>query len=205
MEDSLKLLRNRRTVRVFEDRDVPLSLVTKALEAATWAPSAHNSQPWRFIVIGKGEVRRRLVEAMSKKFMSDLLNDRLPPDEAESIILSSAERFMKAPVLVLFCLAKEDLEKYPDERRSKAEWIMGVQSVAAAIQNFLLALHALGLAGCWRCAPLFAQEEVKEILKLPEDHEPQAIVEIGYPAEKPEMPMRKLLSQVLKLVDVTTE
>jgi len=50
----LELLRSRRTVRVFEERDVPLELVMKALEAATWAPSAHNSQPWRFVVIGKG-------------------------------------------------------------------------------------------------------------------------------------------------------
>ncbi|MEM2214912.1 MAG: nitroreductase family protein [Candidatus Nezhaarchaeales archaeon] len=200
MESLFELLRTRRTVRVFEDRDVPTSLVVRALEAATWAPSAHNSQPWRFIVIGKGEVRKRLINVMSEKFMRDLLNDGVPRDEAENIILSSTERFMKAPILVLFCLAKEDLEKYPDEARSRAEWIMGIQSVAAAIQNFLLALHALGLAGCWRCAPLFAQEEVKEVLKLPEDYEPQAIVEVGYPAEKPGMPKRKPLSQVIRLI-----
>ncbi|MCS7139617.1 MAG: nitroreductase family protein [Candidatus Nezhaarchaeota archaeon] len=202
MSSLLELLRARRTIRVFEDRDVPLELVLKALEAATWAPSAHNSQPWRFIVIGRGEVRRRLVESMSKKFMEDLIKDGVPRDEAELIVSSSAERFMKAPLLVLFCLAKEDLERYPDERRSRAEWIMGVQSVAVAIENFLLALHALGLAGCWRCAPLFAQEEVERVLNLPEDYEPQAIVEVGYPAEKPSMPARKPLNQVLMLIDL---
>lgn len=197
----LELLRARRTVREFEDRKVPLNLVLKALEAATWAPSAHNSQPWRFVVIGRGSVRKMLVEAMSKKFMADLLRDRVPRSEAELIISSSSERFMNAPLLVMFCLAKRDLENYSDEERSRAEWIMGIQSVAAAIQNFLLALHALGLAGCWRCAPLFAQEEVKRILNLPEDYEPQAIVEVGYPAEKPEMPIRKPMKDVLTILD----
>ncbi len=197
----LDLLKSRRTIRVFEEREVPLDLVMKALEAATWAPSAHNSQPWRFIVIGKGEVRRKLIEAMSRRFMEDLLKDGVPRSEAEVMVSSSAERFMKAPLLVLFCLVKSDLERYPDERM-KAEWIMGIQSVASAIENFLLALHALGLAGCWRCAPLFCQDVVKEILGLPEDHEPQAIIEVGYPAEKPEMPSRKPLSEVVKLIDV---
>jgi len=198
----LELLRGRRTVRVFEERDVPLELVMKALEAATWAPSAHNSQPWRFVVIGKGEVRKRLVDVMSSKFMDDLVKDGVPKSEAELIVSASRERFMRAPLLVLFCLARGDLERYPDERRSRAEWIMGVQSVASAIENFLLALHALGLAGCWRCAPLFCQEEVREVLGLPEDCEPQAIVEVGYPAERPEMPPRRPLNEVVRLVDL---
>lgn len=205
MDPMLELLRSRRTVRVFEERDVPVELVMKALEAATWAPSAHNSQPWRFVVIGKGEVRKRLVDAMSKRFMEDLLRDGVPRDEAELMVSSSRERFMRAPILVLFCLASGDLESYPDERRSRAEWIMGVQSVASAIENFLLALHALGLAGCWRCAPLFSQEEVKEVLGLPEDYEPQAIVEVGYPAERPDMPPRRPLSEVVKVIDLQPE
>ena len=132
MTYSLELLRARRTVRVFEKREVPLDLLLRALEAATWAPSAHNSQPWRFIVIGKGETRKRLIEAMSRRFLEDLLKDGVPKDEAELIVSNSTERFMKAPLLVLFCLAKSDLETYPDEKRSKAEWIMGIQSVALA-------------------------------------------------------------------------
>ncbi|MDI9619318.1 MAG: nitroreductase family protein [Candidatus Nezhaarchaeota archaeon] len=198
---SLALLEGRRTVRLFEDREVPRNLLVRALEAATWAPSAHNSQPWRFTVIGKGEARRRLVESMSLRFMEDLLNDGVPRSEAELIVSASKERFTRAPALVLFCLARGDLEDYPDERRRSAERIMGVQSLAAAIENFLLALHALGLAGCWRCAPLFCPGEVKAALGLPEDHEPQAIVEVGYPAERPEKPARRPLSEVLRLVD----
>jgi len=198
----LEFLRSRRTVRAFEDRGVPLELVLKALEAATWAPSAHNSQPWRFVVLGKGGVRGRLVEAMSSRFMEDLLRDGVPEAEAKLMVESSAERLLRAPLLVLFCLVKSDLEEYPDERRRWAELVMGIQSVASAVENFLLALHALGLAGCWRCAPLFCPDVVKEVLSLPSDYEPQAIVEVGYPAEKPQMPSRRPLSEVLRLVDV---
>jgi nitroreductase len=68
-----------------------------------------------------------------------------------------------------------------------------VQSFGAALQNLLLAAHAKGLGACWFCAPAFCKETVRTILKIPDAVEPQAFVAIGYPAEKPQVPIKKLL------------
>jgi nitroreductase len=78
-----------------------------------------------------------------------------------------------------------DMDKYPDARRGDAERIMAIQSVAAAIQNSLLAAQALGLGAGWMCAPLFAPDEARAALDLPADWEPQALITLGYPAQEP--------------------
>jgi coenzyme F420-0:L-glutamate ligase/coenzyme F420-1:gamma-L-glutamate ligase len=68
-----------------------------------------------------------------------------------------------------------------------------VQSFGAALQNLLLAAYAKGLGACWFCAPAFCKETVRKILKIPDEVEPQAFVAMGYPAEKPQVPIKKLL------------
>ena len=90
------------------------------------------------------------------------------------------------------------MDRYPDEKRSQAEHIMAVQSVAAAIQNILLAVHAEGLGACWCCAPLFCQEAVRRVLKLPPTLEPQALITIGPPAESPPPPSRHPLKRIMR-------
>jgi nitroreductase len=74
-----------------------------------------------------------------------------------------------------------DLDRYADERRSNAEYIMAVQATATAVQNMLLLAHARGLGACWMCAPLFCPEAVRAGLHLPQDWEPQALVTLGAP------------------------
>jgi F420 biosynthesis protein FbiB-like protein len=103
----------------------------------------------------------------------------------------SIQRFVTAPVLILPCLTMEEMDRYPDRARRRAEHAMAVQSVAAAIQNLLLAAHALGLGACWCCAPLFCQGLVRRILRLPRAWEPQALITIGVPSHTPPRPPRK--------------
>jgi len=166
------------------------------LEAATWAPSAHNAQPWRFIVIDDLKVKQRLAEAMAKEWDKDLREDGLSPEDRERLTKASITQFTQPPILIVACLTMEDMDTYPDERRQKAEYLTAVQSVAASIQNLLLGAHAEGLGTCWFCAPLFCQETVREVLGAPKDVEPQALITLGYPDEKPEAPPRKTLKSV---------
>jgi len=164
-----------------------------------WAPSAHNAQPWRFIVITNAEVKKRLSEAMADEWDKDLREDGLPPEERDRLTEASIKQFARSPILIIACLTMEEMDTYPDERRRKAEHVMAVQSVAAAVQNLLLAAYAEGLGTCWFCAPLFCPERVREVLGVPEDVKPQALITLGYPAEKPEAPPRKPLRNVLHL------
>jgi F420 biosynthesis protein FbiB-like protein len=103
------------------------------------------------------------------------------------------ERLATAPALVLACLSMEGMAKFPDEERQLCERDLAMQSLAAALQNLLLAAHARGLGACWFCAPAFCKETVREVLEIPDEVEPEALIAIGYPAEEPSAPPKKQL------------
>jgi len=194
MSNIEQAIKERRSVRKYSQRPIPHEVLRKILEAAAWAPSAHNAQPWRFIIITSAEKKRGLAGAMAKLWLQDLKRDGEPLETRTAIAEDSIERFANAPALVLACLTMEDMLKYPDEKRQKSERDLAVQSLGAAIQNLLLAAHAMQLGACWYCAPAFCKEAVKQELKIPREVEPQALITIGYPAEKPEPPRRKPLA-----------
>jgi nitroreductase len=90
------------------------------------------------------------------------------------------------------------LDTYADPQRQHCEWQMGVQSVALACQNLLLAAHFAGLAACWMCAPIFCVPLVQHVLELPESWEPQALLTIGYPPADLELhPARQPIEAVI--------
>lgn len=181
---------SRRSVRKYLTKDVPDNLISEALKTAMWAPSAHNAQPWRFIVIRDNEIKRELALAMARRFRRDLIRDRVPSSEVERRVGDSIRRITAAPVLILACLTMEGMDAYPDRRRKKTEYVMAVQSVAASIENLLVALHVQGLGSCWLCAPLFSQPEVRRVLRMPRDVEPQALITVGWPDERPVAPSK---------------
>ena len=180
----LALMKARRSIRRYSDRPVSRAALEQLLEAARWAPSAHNRQPWRFVVMVEPEPRLRLAAAMGERFRRDLLANGLGADEAERQVVRSVARIGGAPAAVAVFLSMADMDRYPDERRQGLERDMAVQSVALAVQNILLMAHAQGLGACWMCAPLFCPDVVRETLGLPFDWEAQALLTVGYPAEE---------------------
>ncbi|MEM2273432.1 MAG: nitroreductase family protein [Candidatus Bathyarchaeia archaeon] len=190
------IIKGRRSIRSFSSKSAPQDLILKLIDAARWAPSAHNAQPWRFIIIADPEVKRRLAEAMASDWLRDLEKNHVPPEDSRKLVEGSIKRFSEAPVLIVAAITMREMHKYPDRRRQRFEHLMATQSLAAAIQNILLAAHAEGLGACWFCAPLFCQETVRKILKMPRDIEPQALITVGYPAESPEPPPRKPLKEI---------
>lgn len=178
---ALEVIRARQMIRRYTDQPVSDETIGQLLDAATRAPSPHNRQPWRFVVI-RGEARTRLAQAMGSRLREDLARDGVAPDVIEKDVARSYQRITSAPALVLACLSMEDMDVYPDLRRSEAERWMAGQAVAAAIQNMLLAATDLGLGACWMCAPLFCPDKVAATLQLPADWTPQALITLGYPA-----------------------
>jgi len=197
MLDITQLVKSRRSIRKFKPTRISRDVIRAILDLARWAPSAHNAQPWRLIVIDDKEVKRKLATEMGKTWLSDMRKDGVPRDKAERIMkLESWERSTKSPIVVIACLTMADMHKYPDPRRRKAEYLMGVQSIAAYIQTLLLLAHYQGLSACWICAPLFCQGTVKKALRLPEEFEPQAMIIMGYADEKPQPLPRKPLDEI---------
>jgi coenzyme F420-0:L-glutamate ligase/coenzyme F420-1:gamma-L-glutamate ligase len=177
------LIRTRRSIRRYTDQPVPSQLIDQLLEAAIWAPSAHNRQPWRFVVIETANVKALLADRMGERLRTERLRDGDPIDAIERDVSRSRERIVSAPVVIVACLSMQDMDRYLDERRNALERAMAMQGVAASIQNLLLTAHDLGLGACWMCAPLFAPDVVREVLNLPDDWEAQALITIGYPAD----------------------
>jgi len=193
MDNIMDSIKKRRSIRSYSSRKVPISVLRQVLEAAGWAPSAHNAQPWRFIALIDRSLKRELAEAMANAWEADMIKDGAPSEVIENQRKASVERFIRAPVLIVSCLTMRDMISYADESRQKSEHDLAVQSLGAAIQNMLLVAHSKNLGACWFCAPIFCKETVRQVLKIPEDAEPQALIALGYPAEKPLVPNRKPL------------
>jgi coenzyme F420-0:L-glutamate ligase / coenzyme F420-1:gamma-L-glutamate ligase len=191
-------LRSRRSIRRFQPKDVDRERLTRILKTATYAPSAHNRQPWRFAVLTQPEPKHRLSDLLSADFRRDLAADGLPGAEIESRLQRSRNRIMDAPVIVILCMDLSEMDIYPDEKRSSAERTMAIQSVATAGLQLQLAAHAEGLASVWTCGPLFSPGTVKAALDLPESWEPQAMFFIGYAAEGPKAKDLKSLAEVVR-------
>ncbi len=193
-----EILKNRRSYKLkFDFRDVDTKIIENCIELARWAPSAHNGQFWRFVILEKGVIRTHLIENMNIKLRQDLESDGKSDEFIQKKIEKTRENFLEAPILTLLCLDTANLEKYSDPERSNNEYTLGIQSISASATYFLLALHTMQLAACWYCAPLFSRDIVKETLHLPNSYEPMAFFTVGYPIKKIEAPARKKLNDFI--------
>jgi F420 biosynthesis protein FbiB-like protein len=191
------LLAARRSIRRYRPDPVPGDIVQRLVQAAGAAPSAHNRQPWRYVILDDAAARAKLATAMGQRLAADRTRDG---DDAEAIRLDVERSFARitgAPVVILACLTSAEMDAYPDAKRREAEFLMAVQSTAMATQNLLLAAHAEGLGASWLCAPLFCPETVREALALPADWQPQGLITLGYPEQPGKARPRKSLADIL--------
>lgn len=186
----------RRSIRRYLPSRITPAMIDSLLQIAVSAPSAHNRQPWRFRVLIEDAEKVALATAMGAR----LRRDRLADADAVAIVEADAnrsyQRLTGAPAIIVVCMSEEDMDHYPDARRSQAEYVMAVQSVAMAGQNLLLAIHAAGLGACWLCAPLFCPDIVGDVLSLPETWQPQGLITVGYPADAGKPFLRRELDSV---------
>ena len=131
---------------------------------------------------------------MAQAWADDLSKDGVKVESEK--FKARVERFAIAPVLILACITMEGMAKQPDVERQNVERDSAVASLGAGLENLLLAAYAEGLGACWFCAPAFCKDEVREILGIPDDVEPQALVLMGYPAEQPLAQPRKTLDEI---------
>jgi coenzyme F420-0:L-glutamate ligase / coenzyme F420-1:gamma-L-glutamate ligase len=182
-------IKERRSIRKYQAKEVSKEVVKELLIAAGSAPSAHNAQPWRFLVLADAGVKRELALAMTQAWAEDLADDDVTINK--EMRKARVERSANAPVLILACLTMDGMQKFNDKKRQKIERDLAIQSLGAAIENLLLAAHAAGLGACWYCAPSFCKDKVREMLEIPKPVEPHAFITLGYPCECPEAPPRK--------------
>ncbi|MFW9999966.1 MAG: coenzyme F420-0:L-glutamate ligase [Candidatus Hodarchaeota archaeon] len=197
-ESFLEILKNRRSYKMdFAFKDVDKKIIEECIELACWAPSAHNGQFWRYIILERGKQRESLIDKMNEKFRKDLHKDRLSEAEIKKKVEKTRSKFLKAPFLILLCLDEQDLEKYQDIERMQNEFFLGIQSISSSATYLLLAFEIKKLAACWYCAPLFAKKIIKEALKLPKSYIPMAFFTVGYPIKAVKAPNRKKFKEII--------
>lgn len=181
-----EIVRSRRSIRRYQQRPIEREILAGLIDAAIWAPSAHNRQPWRFCVVTSHAAKEDLCLRMTKRWRSDLGADGWSSQAIERRVTISHARITGAAALIVACMTMQGMDDYPDPARGHAEWVMATQSVALACQNLLLAAEVQGLGACWMCAPLFVPDLVRLSLDLPAEWQPQALITLGYPAEQKE-------------------
>ena len=191
------IIRGRRSVRHLRSDPVPRAMVEQVLEAGRWAPSPHGTQPWRFVVLTRDDVKRRLADAMADAWERNLAMDSEPPETIAKRLAGSRRRLLEAPVLILLCLDTSDLDHYPDPERQVAEMTMAIQSLGACAQNMLLKAYSLGLDMGWMCAPLFCPDVARDALGLPGGLIPHALFPLGYAAADPKRRPRRPLTELV--------
>ena len=169
----IKLIKSRRSIRKYKNTPVPKKEIMKILEAGRWAPSAHNAQPWRFIVITKPQVIKKLASVLIKSSHSLYSGFNI-------VLRKTAEVLSNAPVLIVVynsCELSNKMKRF-DEPYFSITKDSELQSISASIQNMLLMAHSLNLGTAWLTAPLFCENKVKSFLKIKGDL--IALITIGY-------------------------
>jgi nitroreductase len=169
-EAMLEHIRNRRSRgRVLQD-PVPREAIDRVLEAATWAPNHHVTEPWRFWVV-TGDARTRFGEALAA---GDLARHADAPEETrEQMRTSAIGKAMRAPVIIVVAAVMPEGGRNPDQEE--------VAAVSAAIQNMLLQAEAEGLGAIWRTGRSAYEPEMAEFLQLTPRDVVLGFVYLGYP------------------------
>jgi nitroreductase len=180
--DLERAIKERRSIRKFKPDPVPRSLLEKILDLAIWAPSGMNQQNWHFVVL-KGEKLERLREMSRRAFDEHLARDLMQMFSDRPHVCEVTKEFFYTlgnASVVLLAYRGSTVEGEATD----------IQSVAAAIQNLLLAAHANGLGGCWMTGPTSLETEINTLVAV-DDLRLQAVIPIGYPESRPPIPKRR--------------
>lgn len=164
---------NRRSIRKFKEDNISDSIILKLLEAARWAPSGGNIQPWFFYVVKDHNKREQLAAAaLGQKFIAE------------------------APLCIVVC-AEPEMSAIRYQQRGAQLYCL--QDTAAAVQNIMLAALEEGLASCWVGA--FQEDKVQQVLGIPRNRRPVALIPLGYLAREPgKAPVRKEIAEISQWV-----
>jgi nitroreductase len=214
-EDLAALVQSRRSIRKYKPDDVPDDMLVKAIDLATWAPNGGNRQSWQFWVVKNRDVINRMADA------NDAATALMASWPESAAFGADVERwgrvgtfFRPAPVCIAVMVGGYEsiADKLLAARISSGdpaacdmqEWLRfgasRIQSIGAAVQTMLLALHQQGLGACWMAGPQQAKAQIEEILGVPEGWEFVAMVPVGWPAEEKVGGPRKPLEETVKFI-----
>ena len=197
--DTLRSIKNRRSVRMFLDRIVSDEDLQIILHAANQAPSAHNQQSWRFVVL-RGKKKAELANLVNT------MADSFPKPSCVLLRLASRS-IVSAPVVIAAANSGElisrgtELFKVDKDTAHDFFRIMEIQSSAAAVENLLIAAASLGLAAVWLGVLVLIKNDILRFIGEPPEGEFMAVIPVGYAAKASEGPKKRALEMIVKYLD----
>ncbi len=188
MPDFFELLKTRRSIRDYEDRPVPLDMVRDILGDTHLAPSSGDGRPWRFIVITRRGLIRRLSDDCKKNLLADLEENPNAPSRKYEAVLRNPDFnvYYNAPCLVYIAGGRDVRTLHVD--------------CALAAAYFMFSACARGLGTCWIGLGKYVRDPLlREEIGLPEGLTIVAPVILGYPRLIPPVPVREE-PQILTIV-----
>jgi nitroreductase len=173
-------MRTARTIRRYDDRPVDDALLLRCLEAATWAPSGGNQQPWRFVVLRSPDSRRLLHEGaqstaatISRRYglRRPDPGDTSPRARNDRALFELLDHAADVPVAVLFCV----------QEQAEVPLLVQGASIYPAMQNFLLAARAEGLGTAVTGWQVPVEDRLRALVGVPGDWHLAALVVAGWP------------------------
>jgi nitroreductase len=186
----IEAIKSRRAIRSFEDKSVPDSSIQTMLEAAVYAPSAINIQPWKFTLVTNKEFMKQMSDTAKPALI------RMLPDVGDEGLMGLKKRlsdpqyniFYNAPLLIFISGIKSPYTVY---------------DCPMAAQNMMLAAYTLGIGSCWigTAVALANDPKFKKELGVPDDHDVHAAIIFGYPKGGFPKAPEKRPAQVLKRIN----
>lgn len=173
MAELMDIIKGRRSIRRYEDKEIPEADLQKILESVQWSPSWANSQCWEIVVIRDKAMKERVNETLSA---TNPARKGLPA----------------APVVLAVCGKTQSSGYYKGEATTKfGDWIMF--DLGIATQSICLTAHSLGLGTV--IVGLFDHDQAKQALGVGEGYEVVALIPVGYPAKDSAPPKRREISE----------
>lgn len=190
-EQVFEVIKNRRSIRKYKPDPIPRDTLDRLMEAARWAPSGENAQPWRFVIVEDRERIKAIGKVagmadrrqFSAEFAAGETEERLKkikdPKKRQKIMEKltggHVSSFLENAPLVIIVCGKKDVWDLPYD-------------CSAAIKNILLMAVAAGLGTCWVESPVMDvrdEEKIKAMLEIPKNMKVLTAISVGYPDESP--------------------
>lgn len=172
MADLMDIIKGRRSIRKYEDKEVPEELLNQILESVRWAPSWTNSQCWEVIVVKDAAVKEQLQSTLIKN--------------------PAAKAMVQAPIVLAICGKLEKSGYYNGQVSTKlGDWFMF--DLGIATQNICLTAYSLGLGTV--IVGLLDHNKAQEILGVPDGYQVVNMIPLGYPAKDSKAPQRREISE----------
>jgi nitroreductase len=173
MADFMSIIKGRRSIRRYQDKEIPGAALNQVLESVQWSPSWANSQCWEVIVVKDPGTKEKLQAA-------------LPATNP------AAKAMVQAPVVLVICGKLQSSGYYSGKVTTKfGDWFMF--DLGIATQSLCLAAYDLGLGTV--VAGLFYHNRAKEVVGVPEGYELVAMIPMGYPAKDSPAPKRREIGE----------